>query len=506
MASIIETAVASASHSIPHRVELMRSVKIIATLGPAVGGQERLGQLIDSGIDVARINCAHGTLEERATFIRDLRAAADERDKYIPVLMDLRGLKLRTGPLAGDDAVFLARGSQVHVYPGSTPTMDGQLSVNYPNLLNVMYPGERVLLADGLIELFVEDINEDCMICSVGRGGPLASGQGVTLPNVQLQDAAVTEYDKADIQFAAEHDVEYIGLSFISTAADVETARDVARKFGGNPGIVAKIERPYALNHIDAIARAADAVMVARGDLGVQLPPEQVPRVQKDIIELCNLLGTPVITATQMLESMIMQPVPTRAETSDVANAVYDGSDAVMLSAETATGRHPFAAVRMMDRIVREAEKDGPIRPRGIRQADPTENAANATVAALGRAAQALSDTTPVEMIVVFTMSGASALLVARSRPGAPVIAITTEPFVARQLSLYWGVTPLVRPLNDNLEELLDESTAYLLEKNLITPGSDVLFVGSLPIYRVSGRTNLLHVRTIGKDDEGEEW
>ncbi len=481
-----------------------RRAKIVATLGPAVFGIDRLRQLVEAGMDVARINSAHGTLEQRAELIRDLRQIERETDKHIPILLDLRGLKLRTGPLGGDEAVPLARGSQVSLYPGPVETTYNQVGINYDRLLDVLEPGERVLLADGLIELLVEEVGSECALCSVGRGGPLASGQGATLPNVQLQDAAITDLDRDDIAFAAEYGIEFLGLSFLSTDEDVYQARRIALSFGAQPGIVAKIERPYALGQIEPIARAADAVMVARGDLGVQLPPEQVPRAQKEIVRVCNWLGTPVITATQMLESMIMQPVPTRAETSDVANAIFDGSDAVMLSAETATGRYPFEAVNMMDRIIRETEKEGAIRPVGIIEADPTENAENAVTAALGRAARSLTDVASVQAVVVFTLSGSSARLVARNRPNAPIFAITTDPYVARRLSLLWGVRAMVLPLEDDLDKLIRAASEKLLAIGEAEQGMDALFVGSLPVFRVSGRTNLIHVRTIEAEDSAE--
>lgn len=474
-----------------------RQAKIVATLGPAVAGLDRLRRLVEAGMDVARINTAHGTLEQRAAMINDLRTIEKETGRHIPILQDLRGLKLRTGPLAGDNAVPLARGSQVRLYPGPVETTYNTVGINYENLLDVLVPGERVLLADGLIELLVEEVGSESAICSVGRGGPLASGQGATLPNVRLQDAAITDTDKDDIAFAAEHGIEFLGLSFLSTDEDIYDARRIALSYGAQPGIVAKIERPYALGQIEPIARAADAVMVARGDLGVQLPPEQVPRAQKEIVRVCNRLGTPVITATQMLESMIMQPVPTRAETSDVANAIFDGSDAVMLSAETATGRYPVEAVEMMDRIIRETEKEGAIRPPGIEEADPTENAENAVTAALGRATRALIDAAAVQAVVVFTLSGSSARLVARNRPNASIFAITTDPYVARRLSLLWGVHAHVLPLVDDLNELIEQASELLVSTGDLEPGYDALFVGSLPVFRVSGRTNLVHVRTI---------
>jgi pyruvate kinase len=475
-----------------------RRVKIVATLGPAVAGREGLGRMIDAGMDVARINCAHGTREERALMIQDLRAAAAERNRHIPVLMDLRGLKLRTGPLAGEHAIPLARGGKVNVYPEQVPTTHEQLGVNYPKLLDVVVPGARMLVADGLIELLVEEVTDEAAVCSIGRGGPLASGQGVTIPNIAMQDATITDNDRLDIAFAAEHGVEFLGLSFLSTADDIRGARDLAADLGARPGLVAKIERPLALEQIEPIARAADVVMVARGDLGVQLPPEQVPRAQKHIIKICNELGTPVITATQMLESMIMQPVPTRAETSDVANAVLDGTDAVMLSAETATGRYPFDSIEMMHRIVCEVESDGPIRTAAAHEADPLDNTEQKVAAALGRAARALSDATPIDVVVVFTLSGASAKLVARNRPWAPVTAVTTDPFVARQLGMVWGVRAMVMPLVQDLEQLFDDASHSLLREGLVNPGAEGLFIGSVPIFSYSGQTNLLHVRRIG--------
>ncbi len=475
-----------------------RRVKIIATLGPAVSGRDQLGALIDAGVDVARINCAHGTLEERARMIGDLRAVAAERNRNIPILMDLRGLKLRTGPLEDGSPVPLARGGKIRVYPEQVPTSSTQMGVNYPKLLDVVVPGARMLVADGLIELLVEEVTPTCAVCSIGRGGPLASGQGFTIPNVAMQDATITDNDRADIAFAAEHEIEFLGLSFLSTAEDIHGARRITAEHGARPGLVAKIERPVALDHIESIARAADAVMVARGDLGVQLPPERVPRAQKHIIRVCNQLGTPVITATQMLESMIMQPVPTRAETSDVANAVLDGTDAVMLSAETATGRYPLEAVSMMHRIIRDVESDGPIRTKAAQEADPLDNAGHQVAAALGRAARALTDATPIDVVAVFTLSGASARLVARNRPRAPIVAVTTDPFVARQLGLIWGVRPIVLPLVEDLEQLFETTSQALIDRGLMKTGSVALFIGSVPIFTYSGRTNLLHVRRIG--------
>ena len=474
-----------------------RHVKIVSTLGPAVASRERLAELIDTGVDVVRINCAHGTPESRAQMIDDVRAVARERRRHIPVLLDLQGLKIRTGPLEGPEPAMLARGSKVRVYPSPVPSTSEQLGVTYEPFLDAVDPGSRIMLADGLIELLVEEKTAEYALCGVGRGGPLAARQGVTLPNVTLQGGSLTEDDRADIAFGAEHEVEFLGLSFLSSADDVRAARQTAHALGARPGIIAKIERPAALAQIESIAIEADAVMVARGDLGVQLPLEQVPQAQKEIIAVCNRVGTPVITATQMLESMIMQPVPTRAETSDVANAVIDGTDAVMLSAETATGRFPVAAVEMMARIIREVERAGPVRPAASNNATTTHNPERLITDALGRAARAMTDNAPIDYIVVFTLSGASARLVAKFRPRVPVIAVTTDPFIARQLSLVWGVRAVVSPLIDEIDSLFRSASRQIIEHGYARSGAEALFVGSLPIYRISGRTNLIHVRCL---------
>ena len=474
-----------------------RQVKIVATLGPAVSEPDDLAAIIDTGVDVARVNCAHGTVEGRARQIELVREIAESRRRNIPILLDLQGLKIRTGPLAGPEPAMLARGSKVRVYPEPVVSTREQLGVTYPGLLDAVRPESRILLADGLIELVVEEIEDDHVVCGVGRGGPLAARQGVTLPNVRLQNASLTDQDRIDVQFAADKRVEFLGLSFISSAADIVVARDYARSLGATPGIVAKIERPAALDDMDAIVRTADAVMVARGDMGVQLPLERVPLVQKEIIAACNRAGTPVITATQMLESMIMQPVPTRAEASDVANAVLDGADAVMLSAETATGRNPVAAVEMMGRIIREVERHGPIRSPAVSQILPATDPEQIITDALGRAAREMTDAAPIDCIVVFTLSGASARLVAKFRPGVLVIAITPDPYVARKLSLVWGVRAIVSPIIDEINALFASAGRQIVEAGYANAGDEALFVGSVPIYHVSGRTNLLHVRTL---------
>jgi len=480
-----------------------RRVKIVATLGPAVAGQERLRELLDTGVDVVRINAAHGSGDERATLIADVRAAAAELGRLVPVLFDLRGLKIRTGPLAGPDPVPVARGTTIEVVAEPTPTTATRVGIDYPALMDVIQPGSRLLISDGLVELLVERIEGGVATCQVGRGGLLLGKQGVTLPGAPIRGGALTAVDREDIRFAVAHGVDFLGLSFVNDADDMRAAREAAGAGSpGNPapGLVAKIERPEALADVRAIAAVADGLMVARGDLGVQMAPERVPRAQKEIIGVANSLGVPVITATQMLESMITQPVATRAETSDVANAVWDGTDAVMLSAETAVGRYPIEAVQTMGRIIREAERDGPIRspsadrPEAATAGDPSV----AFAEAIARAAQRLADAAPVEHVVVFTLTGQAVRRVAKYRPRPPIVGVSTEEAIARRLNLVWGVRAIVVPLEDDPDVLFRVAGRQIVNAGLATEGAFALVAGSLPMTRQSGRTNMLHVRALG--------
>jgi pyruvate kinase len=477
-----------------------RRVKIVTTLGPAVAGRERLRDLLLAGADMVRINAAHGSPEDRAKLIEDVRAAADEVGQNVPILFDLRGLKIRSGPLGGDEPVPIARGSEVCVFPTPIPTEPGKVGIDLPDLLSVLRPGSRILISDGLIELMVDRIEADCAVCVVGRGGLLLSKQGVTLPGAPITGGALTKEDREDVAFACRHGVEFLGLSFLHDAGDILMARGVAGAHSQNPpALIAKIERSDALENIREIAQQTDALMVARGDLGVQLPPERVPRAQKEIIGVANNLGVPVITATQMLESMITQPMATRAETNDVANAVWDGTDAVMLSAETAVGRYPMEAVQTMHRIIVEAERDGPIRTAAAENPLPTGRDVTLAFAdAIARATFALAETAPAEHIVVFTLTGSAARRVAKYRPRPPIIAVATEPEVARRLNLVWGVRAVVVPIETDPDKMFRIAGKSIIEAGLAAEDEYALIVGSLPMHRVAGRTNLVHVRKLG--------
>ena len=476
-----------------------RRVKIVATLGPAVGDPDMLRQLIEAGVDVCRVNAAHGTADIRSQLIHGVREASRQAGRHVAILFDLQGLKIRTGPVAnGNDPVPFARGTEVEIVPEAVPTTPGRIGVGYADLLSVIRPGNRVLIADGLIELLITRIGDGVAFGQVGRGGMLPGRQGVTLPGAPIRGGSLTDIDRQDIKFAVEHGVDYLGLSFINNADDLLVARGTARAYGDEPGLIAKIERPEALANVREIVAASDGVMVARGDLGVQLPPEQVPRAQKKIISVANELGKPVITATQMLESMITQPVATRAETSDVANAVWDGSDAVMLSAETAMGQFPIEAVETMDRIIREVEKDGSIRTASAAQPAISEDPALAFADAIARAAYALSDQTPVGHIIVFTLAGSAARRVAKHRPKPAIIAVVTEEKIARRLNLVWGVRAVVVPLIEDPDQMFRVAGQAIIEAGLAPEGEYALIVGSLPMTRQSGRTNLVHVRPLG--------
>lgn len=477
-----------------------RRVKIVATLGPASRERETLREMFEAGVDVVRVNAAHGSPDERARLIEDVRAVSEDVSHLVPILFDLRGLKIRTGPLAGEEKIGFARGSRVEIVNTPVPTTPERIGIDYPALFELIQPGSRILISDGLIELLVEKINGNVAVCHVGRGGPLLGRQGVTLPEAMIRGGSLTEVDREDLQWGVQHGVDFIGLSFVTDAADLRFAREVASWYGTRPpALIAKIERPQALANVRGIATVADGLMVARGDLGVQMPPERVPRAQKEIIRVANEFAIPVITATQMLESMITQPVATRAETSDVANAVWDGTDAVMLSAETAIGQYPVEAVRTMGRIIREAERDGPIRTSAADMPLPDLSEPTLEIAdAIARAARELADEAPVEHIVVFTQTGASVRRVAKYRPKPPIIGMATELETARRLNLIWGVRGSAVPIEENPDHLFMVAGKKIVEEGLATDGEFALIAGSLPMTHVSGRTNMLHVRRLG--------
>lgn len=480
-----------------------RNVKIVTTVGPAVSSVEMLQALMEAGANVVRVNAAHGSMDDRLHIINMVREAAANLNRHIPILLDLPGLKIRTGPLPeGQFGMDIARGDRIRLVPGPVVSTNSQIGINLDGFLEVVEQGSRVLISDGLIELVVEDVYDDDAVGVVTRPGNVLSRQGVTLPGAPIKGGALTDVDIENVRFAVDHRLDFIGLSFLNDAEDLKKAREIALGHGDGdycPGLVAKIERPQALADIKNIAAESDVVMVARGDLGVQLPPERVPRAQKDIISVCNRAGTPVITATQMLESMIQNPVPTRAETSDVANAVWDGTDAVMLSAETAVGQYPIEAVSVMDRVIREVESEKVVRRKAASQGyEGKVDDAHVFADAIAKAAIALTEETPVKHLVILTKSGSSAVRVAKYRPSGEIVAVCDNESVARRLGVVWGVQSIVFDVEIDPDEAFRGAGQELINRGLANEGDWGLILGSVPVYKQSGRTNNLHFRQLG--------
>jgi pyruvate kinase len=464
--------------------------KIVCTLGPASSTKEQLRGLVQAGLNVARLNFSHGTHEQHAQLVARVREVADELGCPVAILGDLQGPRIRIGDLPvpvdladGDDLTL------VHEQEERTP---GEIPVTYESLADDVKVGDRILINDGLLELIVLEVAAPRVRARVVHGGPLKSHKGLNLPGVQVSAPSLTDKDRADVAFAVEHKLEYLALSFVRRPEDIDGLRALVPR---EMLIVAKIEKDSALESIEAILRATDAVMVARGDLGVELPFEEVPGAQKRIIALANREGRPVITATQMLESMITHPRPTRAEASDVANAILDGTDAVMLSAETAAGAFPRLAVEAMGRIIREIEARPPV---GYRREDrravadgvvPTEDAiAAATVAA----AHSLG----APLVVTITKSGFTARVVSSHRPDVPVLALTDSPRTCRQLALVWGVIPQLVPSVESYEAMIEEARRAIRERELASTGDRIVVTAGVPFGR-AGTTNLLRVEIV---------
>lgn len=470
---------------------LGRRTKIVATIGPASRDEPILRSLLASGIDVARFNFSHSTRTEHWTTIRLLRQLAREAGRPIGILQDLQGPKIRVGRLA--EPVKLEEGAQVVLTTRPTG-WGGRIPVPFPGLARMVRRGARILLRDGNMELVVLTSGRSEIRCRVVRGGILGEHQGVNIPGAKLRVPSLTPKDAADLRFGLRHGVDYVALSFVRRAEDLRHARRVMHRLGRIVPIVAKLEKAEAVANLDAIIAESDAVMVARGDLGVELLPEQVPLIQKRIIRLANERGVPVITATQMLESMVRQERPTRAETSDVANAILDGTDAVMLSEETAAGRYPVETVQMMARIARAVES-------GVRFPGDLRRAARLSFShAIAAAAATLAADLQLDLVVALTTTGRTARLLSQLRPTVPVLACTADEHVARLLSLYWGVRSLVTPLQPHTEGMIRFLDRELVASGLARRGNSVVIVGSMPIT-ARGRTNFVQIHRLGRGE-----
>ncbi len=479
----------------------MRRTKIVATIGPSSSSPEMLDRLLAAGIDVARLNFSHGTHADHAERIIQLRAAAKRANKPLAILQDLQGPKIRTGSLVGHTPVMLKHGERFVITNVPTEGTAQRVSTTYQALPTDVKVGDRILLSDGLIELRVLRSDGTEVETEVVFGGELRENQGINLPGVNVSAPALTPKDLADLEFGLAHGVDYVALSFVRRARDVTQAREHMVAFGRTVPLISKIEKPEALDDLAAILDASDAIMVARGDLGVEIPTEQVPIVQKHLIEAANSAGKPVITATQMLDSMIRNPRPTRAETSDVANAIIDGTDAVMLSGETANGSYPIEAVETMARIAEVTEASGrrgdilPAHIDALRTAiiEPKRDIPDA----ISAAAVAIVHTLKVKAIVAFTMTGSTARAVANLRPTAPIFAFTPDERVYNQLNLVWGIEPMICQFTSRLDDLQTMVERIVVEDGLAAAGDKLVMTGGHPIAG-HGATNFLKVFEVG--------
>jgi pyruvate kinase len=468
----------------------MPNTKIVATLGPATDNPGVLGKLFAAGVDVFRLNASHGTPDSHAARIDAVRKGAREARVHAGILLDLQGPKIRLGRFENGSAT-LETGDTFTI---TTETILGtaeRASTGYAKFASDIQPGDRILLADGTIELVALATDGVSVTTRVVNGGPISDHKGINLPGVKVSIPSLTDKDLADLHFGLTSGVDMIALSFVRTAEDVRQLRD---RLGGRPiTIIAKIEKPEAYENIESILDVTDGVMVARGDLGVEISLERVPRIQKSIIRRARRKGRFVITATQMLESMIANPTPTRAEVSDVANAIYDGTDAVMLSAETSVGKYPVEAVRFMARIAAESEDS--IRRKGFQ--DPPHQPEPKSAEILADAAHHAARDSGAKAIVVFTSRGSSARLVSRYRPPVGVFAITPHDTTARQLSVSYGVIPLLAPDVSSTDEMLNQMDKVLTEGGYLQKGELVVFVAGQPVGR-PGTTNLMKLHRVG--------
>ena len=468
-----------------------RHSKIVCTIGPATRSPRMIRKLIAAGMDVARLNFSHGTHQEHAQSIVMLRDAATQYKKPLAILADLQGPKIRTGALAGGGTVLLRAGQKFVITVAKVLGDSTRVNTTFQPLPREVKSGDRILLSDGLIELRVEKTTRSEVICQVVNGGVLGEHKGINLPGVKLRVPAITEKDRVDLRFALAHGADYIAASFVRRAEDVHLAKELVRRVKKDTPVIVKLEKPEAIDNLEQILPVSDGVMVARGDLGVEMNPEQVPVVQKNIIARAREFRRPVITATQMLESMTENPRPTRAEASDVANAIFDGTDAVMLSAETATGKYPVEAVSMMARIIAAAESSIHEFPRPAVQ--ERLKVAETVAELVCHASRELH----MKLIAVFTHSGFTARLISRYRPLVPIVAFSPEVETRRRMALLWGVTP--RSIVDikKIDALPGLAENRLLEERLVRKGDVIGIVAGTPMG-VRGTTNIMKFHVIG--------
>ncbi len=471
----------------------MRRTKIVATLGPASSNEEMIKKLIEAGVNVFRLNFSHGKREFHKANVDLIRSESKRTGHPVAILQDLQGPKIRTATFA-EGKIELVVGAKFSLTCGDdSPGDKTRVGTTYKNLYNDVKPGDLLLLDDGRLSLKVLGVRDETIDTEVVLGGILSNNKGINIPGADLSIPALTDKDVEDLLYGAELDVDWVAMSFVRNRDDLLLARHYLARAGSRAKLMAKIEKPSAVTRFDEILKEVDGIMVARGDLGVEMPPEKVPLIQKRLIKACVEAGKPVVTATQMLESMIQSPTPTRAEASDVANAIYDGTDAVMLSAETAVGQYPIEAVKMMDRIAHTVEADDRYQKD---MHDHYPRAEDTTADAVSLAACQMAYTLSAPVIVTFTSSGAAAMRVSRNRPPSNILAITPNERAYRQMSVVWGVVPHLREDIHDTEEMVDGANSSIRQTNLAQTGDRFVITAGVP-FAMRGTTNLIRVERL---------
>jgi pyruvate kinase len=487
-------------------LEHRKRTKIVATIGPASQEPSMLRLMIRAGMDVARINFSHGSLETHAHNIASIRQVAHEENAVVAIMGDLQGPKLRLGMLV-QDPLELTEGDQVILTPRQKldPEKPFEVPMPHPDVLRDLKLGNRLLIDDGQLEFVVKGKQGDDVACEVITGGPLHSRKGVSVPDTQLTLSSITEEDREHVKFALEQKVDYIAMSFVRTGDDMRELRWLVRHLNGDAALVAKIEKAEAIANFDAILEQSDGIMVARGDLGVETPAERVPVYQKNIIHRCNEAGKPAITSTQMLNSMIESPRPTRAEASDVANAIFDGTDAVMLSGETAVGKYPLQSVEMMARIAQIAEQylrdHTELHPNKLTQQELRTEKMRTVSAAISHVTSEIAEMLDAKLIVASTYSGYTAQRVARERPNTPILAVTPNPVTNNRLALVWGVQPVLVGEFKTIDAMIDVVVKTSGDQGLVSLGDLIVIIGGSP-FGVGGTTNFLKVLRVGEHEK----
>ena len=471
----------------------IRNAKIVCTIGPASSSPRVIERLIKAGMDVARLNFSHGTHDEHKKVIRHIRDTSKKLKRAVAILQDLQGPKIRTGMLK-DGRVVLKSGNRFILTGKKISGTSEIISTTYPAMYRDVKKGDRILLDDGLISLKVSNVKGTDIICEVMNGGVLTDHKGINLPGIKVGLSSITKKDIEDLYFGIGQCVDYVAISFVRTDKDVKSVKDIIKKRGVFIPVIAKLEKPEAIENLEGIMDEADGVMVARGDLGVEMSPEAVPVIQKNIINMANQKEKPVITATQMLESMINNPRPTRAEASDVANAIFDGTDAVMLSGETASGKYPIESVEIMARIISAAESGSLYRHVSDRRRGRISTFPDAVSSAAVHASHQIE----AKLIVVFTQSGSTALFVSKQRPSMPIIAYTPFENIMRRLNLYWGVIPKTMGLIEDTDDLIREMDRSLVSNKLVRKGDSVVILMGMPISQ-KGVTNMMKLHRVGE-------